>query len=128
MVLMIIYRSILFLRRRISCLPTSILVVMSLSFLPFLSFTSSASANEYGKGAAAIGAAFMTHLFLHEVGHQVVAEEAGAKSAQMQFFTRKKGVFYPGVSTYKSIKKESELSYATGGERMAGYTFEYALN
>jgi hypothetical protein len=26
----------------------------------------------------AIGAAYMTHLSLHEVGHQVVAEEVGA--------------------------------------------------
>ena len=75
----------------------------------------------------AIGAAYVTHLSLHEVGHQVVAEEVGADSPQISFFTRKNGRFYPGLSTYQSIPKDSRLPYAVGGERMAGYTFEYAL-
>ena len=77
--------------------------------------------------AAAIGAAYTTHLFMHEMGHQVVAEEAGADSPQMSFFTWKGGNFYPGLSTCKNIPQESKLSYAVGGERMAGFTFEYAL-
>ena len=45
----------------------------------------------------------------------------------MSFFTQKAGKFYPWLSTYKSIPQESKLSYAVGGERMAGITFEYAL-
>jgi hypothetical protein len=45
----------------------------------------------------------------------------------MHFFTRKDGKFYPGLSTYKDIPKESRLPYAAGGDRMAGYTFEFAL-
>jgi hypothetical protein len=77
--------------------------------------------------AAAIGAAYTTHLFLHEMGHQVVANEVGADSPRMSFFTRKGGRFYPGLSTHKSIPQESKLPYAAGGERMAGYTFEYAI-
>jgi hypothetical protein len=77
--------------------------------------------------AAAIGAAYTTHLFLHEMGHQVVAEEVGADSPKMRFFTRKGGNFYPGLSTHKSIPQESKLPYAAGGEQMAGFTFEYAL-
>jgi len=76
---------------------------------------------------AAIGAAYMTHLSLHELGHQVVAEEVSADSPRMHFFTRKNGRFYPGLSTYKNIPKESKLPYAAGGDRMAGYTFEFAL-
>ncbi|GAI95469.1 unnamed protein product [marine sediment metagenome] len=79
------------------------------------------------KDVADIGAAYMTHLSLHELGHHVVAEEVGADSPKMSFFTRKKGRFYPGLSTYKNIPRESKLPYAVGGERMAGYTFEYAL-
>ncbi len=79
------------------------------------------------KEAAAISAAYMTHLFLHEVGHQVVAEEVGADSPKISFFTRKNGRFYPGLSTYQNIPRESKLPYAVGGERMGGYTFEYAL-
>jgi len=76
---------------------------------------------------AAIGAAYMTHLSLHELGHQVVAEDVSADSPRMHFFTRKNGRFYPGLSTYKNIPKESKLPYAAGGDRMAGYTFEFAL-
>jgi len=77
--------------------------------------------------AADIGAAYTTHIFLHEMGHQVVAEEVGADSPKMSFFTRKGGTFYPGLSTHKSIPQESKLPYAAGGERMAGFTFEYGL-
>jgi hypothetical protein len=77
--------------------------------------------------AVAIGAAYMTHLGMHEVGHQVVAEDVGADTPRMKFFTRTNGKIYPGLSTYKNIPEKSKLPYAVGGERMAGYTFEYAL-
>ena len=56
----------------------------------------------------AIGAAYMTHLSLYEVGHHVVAEEVGADSPKMSFFTKKDGRLYPGLSTYKDIPKESK--------------------
>jgi len=79
------------------------------------------------KDATSIGAAYTTHLFLHEVGHQVVAEEVGADSPQMKFLARRNGKLYPGLSIYQNIPKESILPYAAGGERMAGFTFEYAL-
>ena len=79
------------------------------------------------KDVVSIGAAYTSHLFFHEMGHQVVAEEVGADSPKINFFTRKNGRFYPGLSTYQNIPRESRLPYAVGGERMAGYTFEYAL-
>jgi len=79
------------------------------------------------KDVVSIGAAYTTHLFFHEMGHQVVAEEVGADSPKISFFTRKNGRLYPGLSTYKNIPRESKLPYAVGGDRMAGYTFEYAL-
>jgi hypothetical protein len=80
------------------------------------------------KDVASISAAYMTHLSLHELGHQVVAEDVGADSPQIGFFTRRNGRFYPGLSTYKDIPEESKLPYAVGGERMAGFTFNYALD
>jgi hypothetical protein len=80
------------------------------------------------RDVASIGAAYMTHLSLHELGHQVVAEDVGAESPQMSFFSRRNGRFYPGLSTYKDIPEESKLPYAVGGERMAGFTFNYALD
>ena len=79
------------------------------------------------KDVASIGAAYTTHLFLHEMGHQVIADEVGAESPKMSFFTRSGGTFYPGLSTYKNIPEKSKLPYAVGGERMAGLTFDYAL-
>ncbi len=45
--------------------------------------------------AAAIGAAYMTHLFMHEMGHQVLADEVGADSHEMSFFTNKNRIFNP---------------------------------
>ncbi len=78
------------------------------------------------KDVAAIGAAFTTHVLLHETGHQVVGHSVGA-SPEMSLFTKKDGKFYSGLSTYENIPKESKLSCAAGGEWMAGYTFEYAL-
>jgi hypothetical protein len=80
------------------------------------------------KDISSISAAYSTHLFLHELGHQIVADEVGAKNHSIQFFTTKDGKFYPGLSTYQNIPKDSKLPYATGGERMAGVTFEYALS
>jgi len=76
---------------------------------------------------SSIGAAYTTHLFFHEMGHQVVAEEVGADSPKIGFFARKNGKFYPGLSTYRSINRQSKLPYAAGGYRMEGYTFEFAL-
>ena len=85
------------------------------------------AAFDFGK-ALSIGAAYTTHIFLHEVGHQVVADEVGANSHSMSFFTQKDGRFYPGLSSYENMPNKSILPYAAGGERMAGYTFEYALD
>lgn len=79
------------------------------------------------KDVASIGAAYTTHLFLHEMGHQVIADEVGADAPKMRFFTNSGGTFYPGLSTYKNIPEKSKLPYAVGGERMAGFTFDYAL-
>ncbi len=74
-----------------------------------------------------ISAAYTTHLFFHEIGHQVVAQEVGAESPKMNFFTNKNGSFYPGLSTYQNIPEKSKLPYGAGGERMAGFAFDYAL-
>jgi hypothetical protein len=73
------------------------------------------------------GAAYTTHLVLHEMGHQVVAQDAGAKGSSMHFLSNKGGQFYLGVSTYGSIPSKSRLPYALGGERMSGFTFDMAL-
>jgi hypothetical protein len=74
-----------------------------------------------------ISMAYMTHLYLHELGHQVVADEVGADNHQIQFLKQDNGQYYLGLSTYDEIPEKSKLAYAVGGDRMAGLTFEYGL-
>ena len=105
-----------------------ITVVVGLLIWLFLMNTGRISYAFGFRDVASIGAAYMTHLSLHELGHHVVAQEVGADAPQISFFTRRNGSFYPGLSTYKNIPEESKLPYAVGGERMAGFTFNYALD
>jgi hypothetical protein len=74
-----------------------------------------------------IGTAYLTHLTIHEMGHQLVADEVGATNHKISFFTQKKGEFYLGLSTFDSIPRESRLPYAMGGERMNTISYEYHL-
>jgi hypothetical protein len=105
-----------------------IIVVVGLLAWPFLMNTGQIAYAFGVRDVASIGAAYMTHLSLHELGHHVVAQEVGADAPHISFFTRRNGTFYPGLSTYKNIPEESKLPYAVGGERMAGFTFNYALD
>ncbi len=75
-----------------------------------------------------IGSAYLTHLSLHELGHQLVADEVGVTNHKITFFTEKRGDFYLGLSTFDSIPRESRLPYAMGGERMISISFEYNLD
>ena len=79
------------------------------------------------KSAVSVGMAYSVHIFFHELGHQLVADDVGAVGHKMSFFTYNNGTFYPGLSQYKSIPDKSKLPYAIGGERMSAFTFEYAL-
>jgi hypothetical protein len=106
--------------------PNIIIAASFLACLILMPFRGYARAFDF-KDIAEIGIAYLTHLGFHEVGHQLVADEVGADSHKINFFTSKKGKFYPGLSLYKGIPEESRLPYALGGERMAGLTFEYAL-
>lgn len=98
-----------------------------IGYLVFLPYSQQKTyAFEY-EDIAVIGAAYMTHLSLHEIGHSVVATEVGADSTQMNFFKKENGNFFLGYSVSKGIPEESKLPYSVGGERMAGITFEYSL-
>ena len=101
--------------------------LICLFFMPEAQSASAFSFKRILGNAATIGSAYITNLYLHELGHQVVANEVGAESPKMAFFTRNNGKFFAGLATYKTIPEESRLPYALGGERMMGFTFEYAL-
>lgn len=80
------------------------------------------------KDVVLVGAAYGTHLFLHDYGHRVVAEEVGADPPKMHFFGVKHGALYTVLFAYKSsMPEESKLPLAAGGYWMEGYTFEFAL-
>jgi len=74
-----------------------------------------------------IGAAYITHLTSHEMGHQFAAVEVGAKGSDLSILTTSNDNFYLMLSTYKTIPLESTLTYAIAGEKMSGVTFEHAL-
>ncbi len=102
------------------------IVTGMIAYLVFMPSGKMAFAFDY-TDIAAVGAAYLTHLGLHEIGHNVVAGEVGGDSNQMNFFKTENGNFFLGYSSSEGIPEESKLPYSIGGERMAGITFEYAL-
>jgi hypothetical protein len=74
-----------------------------------------------------IGTAFLTNLFAHEFGHEVVAQHVGARGTKLGFFKKMNGQFFLGTSEVDNIADESVLSYTMGGEFFADLTFEHAL-
>lgn len=79
------------------------------------------------KGVAQIGAAFMTNVVLHEMGHDVIADYVEAEGSGLSFFRVRDGQFFLASSTVQSIDTKSRLPYNMGGEFAADMTFEYAL-
>ena len=74
-----------------------------------------------------VGAAFLSHMAVHESGHYIMAHMAGAQEVQLNFFTQKGGNFYLGLSTARGLNRESSLPYKIAGEAAASYHFEVAL-
>jgi hypothetical protein len=68
-----------------------------------------------------IGTAFLTNLFAHEFGHEVVAQHVGARGTKLGFFKKMNGQFFLGTSEVDNIADESVLSYTMGGEFFAIY-------
>lgn len=74
-----------------------------------------------------VGLAFLTNLALHETGHYVVADHAGAEGNSLNFFKKDHNSFFFGLSTVTNIDDKAKPAYHLGGELASGYTFEYAL-
>ncbi|MCI0526451.1 MAG: hypothetical protein L0Y56_03230 [Nitrospira sp.] len=68
-----------------------------------------------------IGAAFVSHVAVHESGHYIMAHMAGAKDVQLNFFTVQGGNLYLGLSTAKGLDPASSLSYKAAGEAAGSY-------
>ena len=74
-----------------------------------------------------IGLAFLTNLGIHETGHYVIANQAGADGNTLNFFTKDKNSFFLGLSTVTKIDSKAKPSYHLAGEVASNYTFELAL-
>ena len=74
-----------------------------------------------------IGLAFLTNLGIHETGHYVIANQAGADGNTLNFFTKDKNSFFLGLSTVTKIDSKSKPGYHLAGEVASNYTFELAL-
>jgi len=75
-----------------------------------------------------IGLAFLTNLGIHETGHYVIANQAGAEGNTLDFFTREDNGFFLGLSTVSEIDSKAKPGYHLAGEVASNYTFELALN
>lgn len=89
-------------------------------------FSGKASAFDYGD-IPSVGLAFLTNLAIHETGHYVVANQAGAEGNNLSFFKKDKESFFLGLSTVTEIDDKAKPAYHLGGELASSYTFEFAL-
>ena len=72
--------------------------------------------------------AFLTNLAIHESGHFIIAEGANAQDNRLDFFSKKDGSFFLGLSTVSTIDEKSKVTYILGGEIATGVSFELALD
>lgn len=74
------------------------------------------------------GSAYLTHIVAHETGHNAMANMAGGRDVQMNFFQQKNGSFFAGVTSVGEIDRESVLPFRAAGLVASNYTFDLALS
>src|SRR3972149_10503517 len=99
-----------------------ILIILFITFI----FSSRVSAVEF-KDIPAVGLAFLTNLGMHETGHYLIANQAGAEGNTLNFFTKDKNSFFLGLSTVTDIDNKAKPAYHLAGEVASSYTFEVTL-
>ncbi len=99
-----------------------ILIILFITFI----FSSGVSALEF-KDIPVVGIAFLTNLGMHETGHYLIANQAGAEGNTLNFFTKDKNSFFLGLSTVTKIDNKAKPAYHLAGEVASSYTFELAL-
>lgn len=101
-------------------------LIILLTFFSLTLCSGKASALDY-TDFPQVGLAFLTNLGIHETGHYLVANQAGAEGNSLTFFKRDRNSFFFGLSTVTNIDDRSKPAYHLGGELASSYTFEYAL-
>lgn len=88
------------------------------------------SAHSFAMGLGDVfqaGAAFMTHLAVHETGHRFAADMVKAQNVKMEFFKTRNGNFFLGSVSASSIEKESLLPFRAAGIAASNHFFNLAL-
>ena len=105
-------------------------IILMLAFIPWMTiifFLPSAGRALEPGDVFQVGAAFLSHMAVHESGHYIMANMGGATDIQLNFFTMKGGNFYLGLSTARGLGHASSLPYKVAGEAASSYHFEVAL-
>lgn len=110
------------------CHPLSVAIKMiSFSLVLLISLSSKSYAMGFSDFLQA-GAAFITHVAVHESGHHVVAEMVEGKDAQLAFFQKKDDNFFIGLSSVSEIKSESILPFRAAGLVASNHLYNVSLS
>lgn len=104
----------------------SILLIIFITLISSISLPKASAAGL--KDISLIGLAFLTNLSIHETGHYLIANQAGAEGNNLNFFTRDKNSFFLGLSTVTKIDNKAKPGYHLAGEVASNCTFELALS
>lgn len=74
------------------------------------------------------GAAYLTHVAAHEMGHNVVGHMAGGENVQTNFFQTQSGNFFVGVSSADALDSEAVLPFRAAGIMASNHTYNFALS
>lgn len=74
------------------------------------------------------GAAYLTHVAAHEMGHNALGHMAGGRDVRMDFFQARNGGFFVGVSSASELDPESVLPFRAAGIAASNHTFNIALS
>jgi len=106
---------------------TKYLLFSAVFLFMVLSIAPKSSAMEVGD-LVQTGAAFLTHIAVHESGHHITANMVDGEDPKMEFFKNQGGNFFLGVSSVKSIQPESILPFRSAGVVASSHLFNAALN
>jgi len=74
------------------------------------------------------GAAFLTHVAVHESGHHVVAEMVEGQDVKIEFFQKKGNDFFIGLASARGIKTESILPFRVAGLVASSHLYNVSLS
>ncbi len=101
--------------------------IVFFSLVIFLSFSSKPYAMGFGDFLQG-GAAFLTHVVVHESGHHVIAEMVEGKDVKMAFFQKKDNNFFLGLASAREIKPESILPFRAAGVVASSHLYNVSLS